>query len=266
MSTERDLKGRWALVTGASSGLGADFARVLAVCGCNLVLLARREDKLARLREEIAHNGSIQVRTVAQDLLEPNAAQGLYQALQKDGISIDILINNAGIGHFGDVVELAWEKDRDTLHLNMVVLVQLSKLFARDMVARGFGRILQVASTGAYQPDPSMACYGASKAFVLSFGEALAFELAGTGVTCTVLSPGYTDTEFHQVGGQPMTWLKRTMMMESRQVADIGVRAMLRGRRSVVAGLANAVMAWSMRLLPRRLATWLSHWALDPRK
>jgi short-subunit dehydrogenase len=264
MPTNHNLKGRWALITGASSGLGTEFARELAARGCNVVLVARREDRLRELEREIASSGVVKAHVVAMDLCEQDAPERLRQALQREGIAIDLLVNNAGIGFFGRVLDVAWEKDRDTIVLNILALVQLTRLFAKDMVARGFGHILQVASTGAFQPDPSMATYGASKAFVLSFGEAMAFELHGTEVTCTVLSPGYTDTEFHQAGSQPMTWFKRMMMMDSRKVARIGVEAMLRGRRSVVAGFANAIMAWSTRLFPRRLTTWMSHRILDP--
>jgi len=264
MSTTHDLDGRWALVTGASSGLGAEFARALAALGCNLVLVARREARLRELECELKKARGVKVHVVPTDLREQNAPERLREALQGEGIAVDILVNNAGMGFFGRVLDVPWDKDRDTMALNVLVLVHLTRLFAKDMVAKGFGRILQVASTGAFQPVPSMATYGASKAFVLSFGEAMDFELCSTGVTCTVLAPGYTDTEFHQAGGQPMTMLKRMMMMDSRKVAAIGVRAMLRGKRSVVAGFTNAVLAWSTRFIPRRWTTWMSHRILDP--
>jgi short-subunit dehydrogenase len=253
-----DLKGRWALVTGASSGLGADFARELAAVGCSLVLSARREEALRRLAAELEQAHGTEVVVLSADLGVWDGARELYERVRARQIEVDVLVNSAGFGPFGDFLELPWEKDRDVLLLNVVAVVQLTKLFARDMAGRGFGRILQVASTAAYQPVPSMASYGASKAFVQSFGEALAFELRRSGVTCTVLSPGYTETGFFAAGGQPLSRLKRASMMESSKVARIGIKAMLKGRPSVVAGFTNALLIWSSRFSPRRLAVAMS--------
>jgi len=268
MSTNKagqGLNGRWALVTGASSGLGVDFARELASRGCNLVLVARRQDRLAALRAELERDLGVAVRAFPVDLLTPNAAQTLHTALVGEGIAVDLLINNAGRGTFGNLLDGTWENDRDTIALNIGALVELTRLFGKDMAARGFGRILQVASTGAYQPAPSLACYGATKAFVLSYGEALGREWLGTGVTCTVLSPGFTATEFFQSSGQPIGWLARLVMMDSKVVARIGVRALLAGKRAVIAGWGNAVLAWAERFVPRRMVTAIAHFILDPK-
>jgi short-subunit dehydrogenase len=199
------------------------------------------------------------------DLLAPFAARDLHTALSAEGLAIDLLINNAGKGYHGDMLGGTWEKDRDTLDLNIGALVELTRLFGQDMATRGFGRILQVASTGAYQPAPSLACYGASKAFVLSYGEALGREWRGTGVTCTVLSPGFTATEFFQSSGQPLSWLHRLVMMDSKVVARIGVRALLAGKRAVIAGWGNAALAWAERFFPRRMVTAIAHFILDPK-
>ena len=253
MTQGTDLKTRWALITGASSGLGVDFATNLAARGCNVVLVARRQERLALLQEQLQTGYGVKVHTVPLDLTAPDSPQVLYEHLAQTGIAVDILINNAGAGHLSNFLEFPWQDSRSMIELNVVALTHLTRLFAQDMVHRGFGRILWVASTGAYQPVPTMAVYGATKAFVLSFGEALGFELRGTGVTCTVLSPGFTATEFFEVGGQRPNRVNRWMMMSSRQVSGIGVRAMLQGRSSVVAGFWNALTAWSIRFTPRCL-------------
>jgi uncharacterized protein len=248
-----DLRGRRALVTGASSGLGADFARVLAEHGCPLVLVARREDRLKQLAEEIASRHGVDVRVVAMSLSEPDAPQALHERLASEGLEIDVLVNNAGFGVFGECLSIPWEREREMLQLDVVAVVHLTKLFAPDMVRRGRGWILQVASIGAYQPTPSYASYSAAKAFVLSFGEALAFELRGSGVRVTVVSPGVTATEFLQVAGQKPTLYQRLSMMKSEDVARAGVRALLRGKPSTVPGLGNKLPAFLMRFTPRRL-------------
>jgi short-subunit dehydrogenase len=258
MAKRADLKGRWALVTGASSGLGADFARELAALGCNLVLTARNEETLRRLAVELERTRGAKTVVLSADLGAWDSALALYERVQGEQIEVDVLVNSAGFGPFGDFLELPWEKDRDVLLLNVVAVVQLTKLFARDMAERGYGRILQVASTAAFEPVPSMASYGASKAFVSSFGEALAFELKGSGVTCTVVSPGYTQTGFFTAGGQPLSRIKRASMMESREVARIGIKAMLKGRPSVIPGFSNALLIWGSRFAPRRLAVAMS--------
>ena len=250
----KSLRGKRALVTGASSGLGADFARNLAGRGCHLVLTARREEQLRTLADELTQRHQVEVSVVPLDLAAPDAPQRLYDGLRAAGQTVDVLVNNAGLGIYGSFLDIPWERERAMLELDILALVHLTKLFARDMVARRGGHILQVASIGAYQPSPTYATYSAAKSFVLYFGEALAYELRGTGVTCTVLSPGVTATEFLQVAGQTPSLYQRTTMMSSPQVVDIGVEAMLKGRPSVVAGRMNGLMAFSTRLIPRQWA------------
>jgi short-subunit dehydrogenase len=253
MSTE--LRGRWALVTGASSGLGIDFARELGARGANLVLVARREDRLREVGQEIAAAHGVAIEVVAIDLGTPQGPRELHRILTEERkLAIDVLVNNAGFGLYGSAVDLPWARERSMLELDILALVELTKLFAASMRSRGFGRILQISSIGAYQPTPTYASYSAAKAFVLSYGEALNFELRGTGVTCTVLSPGVTATEFLSVSGQKPTLYQRLVMMTSAAVARAGVRAMLAGRRSLVPGFVNALSAWSMRFMPRGLA------------
>lgn len=253
-----NLNGKRALVTGASSGLGADFARHLAASGCALVLVARRAAKLERLAADLRARHGVAVDVEALDLLQPDADQLLFDRLQARGLAIDLLINNAGFGLFGSHRELAWAKERDMMRLDMEVVVALSKRFAEPMVARGWGRILNVASIGAYQPTPTYAVYSAAKAFVLSYSEAFAFELRGTGVSVTALCPGITATAFLEVSGQKATAYQRLAMMDSPTVTRLGIRALLGGRRSLVPGLMNTLTAWSTRLMPRRLQTWMA--------
>ncbi|NTU83005.1 MAG: SDR family oxidoreductase [Chloroflexales bacterium] len=246
------LRGKTALVTGASSGLGVDFARDLASRGCNLILVARREDLLRQHADEIAARYAVKVEVVAMDLAAKDAPQRLYDQLKAAGRAVDVLVNNAGYGLYGSFTQLEWERERAMLEIDIVTLVHMTKLFVRDMVARNFGYVLQVASIGAYQPSPLYASYGAAKAFVLSFGEALSYELRRTNVRCTVISPGVTATEFLKVAGQQATLYQRMLMMDSPTVARIGIEAMLKGKPSVVPGFLNSVGAFLPRLLPRR--------------
>ncbi len=253
--SHKEIDGRWALVTGASSGLGVDFARQLARRGAHLILVARREERLQALAEELRRDPGVEVEVVALDLGVRGAPATLYEGLCARERSVDLLINNAGFGVHGAFLSNPWERERDMIELNVVTLVQLTKLFAGDMVKRGFGRILQVASTAAYQPVPTYAVYGATKSFVLSFGEALNHELRGTGVSCTVLSPGVTATEFQQVANHAYTSFMRLAQMKSADVARIGIQAMLKGRSSLIAGRHNALLASTVRFTPRRAAT-----------
>jgi uncharacterized protein len=183
----------------------------------------------------------------------------LFDQLNQSGKTIDVLINNAGFGLFGTFLELPWEKERSMLELDMLTLTHMTKLFAKEMVTRGFGRILQISSIGAFQPTPTYATYGAAKSYVLSFSEALNFELRDTGVTCTAICPGITATEFLKVSGQKATFYQRMVMMSSERVTQIGIRAMLNGRSSVVPGIVNTLTAWSTRLMPRRVQALMAY-------
>ncbi|MBI2384157.1 MAG: SDR family oxidoreductase [Gammaproteobacteria bacterium] len=244
------LTGRTAVITGASSGLGVDFARELAALGCRLVLVARREDRLKALQAELKEKHQADSVVVALDLTDAAAPQALFDLLKQQRLQVDVLVNNAGFGLFGNELDIPWDKTRQMLMLDIVALTHLTKLFARDMVKRGSGYILQVASIGAYQPSPTYAAYSAAKAYVLSFGQALNYELRGTGVSCTVVSPGVTATEFLQVSGQKTTWFQRITMMDSAAVARIGIRAMLKRRYSVVTGWINRLLTLTTRLSP----------------
>jgi uncharacterized protein len=257
-----NLRGKTALVTGASSGLGVDFARYLAECGCSLVLVARRAERLRELQAELSTRYQVSVEYVAMDLVETGATQRLYDQLNGAGLAIDILINNAGHGLYGEFMAVPWESLHQMMELDMVALTHLTHLFAADMVKRKSGYILLVASTGSFQPTPTYAVYAAAKSYVLSLGEALHYELRRAGVTCTVLCPGVTRTEFFDVANQRLTLFQRMTMMESAAVARIGIKAMLRGRASVVAGGFNALFALATRLMPRQLLARLAAQAM----
>jgi short-subunit dehydrogenase len=246
------LRGKTALITGASSGMGADFARQLAAQGCRIVLVARRAEKLQALRIEIFERYAVKADTVAMDLCAANAPRKLYDHLKAQGSAVDILINNAGYAQYGEFVRTDWERCRAMLELDVVSLTQLTRLFAADMADRRSGFVLLVASTGAFQPTPLYAAYAAAKSYVLYFGESLHHELRPRGVGVTVLCPGVTRTEFFDVAGQEMTAFQRTTAMNSADVARIGIRAMLAKRSCVVAGWINAAIARMAPLMPRQ--------------
>jgi uncharacterized protein len=253
------LKGKWGLVTGASSGLGVDFARQLAMRGCNLILSARRQAQLQAVQAELRREYGVEVDVIPMDLATAGAAQRLYDQLRAMGRNVDVLVNNAGYGLFGEFVEIPWERERKMLELDIVTVTEMTKLMVRDMVERDFGYVLQVASIGAYQPSPLYATYSAAKSYVLNFSEALNYELRNTRVRCTVISPGITRTEFLSVSGQQPSFYQRLMLMESEEVARIGIESMLKGRPSVVPGWLNTLTVWSNRLLSRRMATAVAY-------
>jgi short-subunit dehydrogenase len=241
----------WALITGASSGFGIDFAHELAAKGTNLVLVARRTGPMENLAVDLRAQHRIQVRVVGMDLARQGVGVELRNQLQAEGIEVDTLVNNAGYGLFGEFLEQPLDKTLDMLQLNMLSLTELTHAFGRDMARRGRGSILMVASIGGYQATPTYAAYSASKSYVLLFGEALHEELRKKGVTVTVLSPGITATDFLKVSGQRATFYQRMVMMRSRPVARIGLRALAAGRASIVPGWLNTLTAWSNRLMPR---------------
>jgi short-subunit dehydrogenase len=258
-STTSPLAGRHALVTGASSGLGADFARELAGRGAALTLVARREDRLRALAKELAADSGADVHVAALDLNDADAPDRLLADTRARGRPVDVLVNNAGFGLYGPFSELDWERERAMLELDVIVPVHLTKLFLPGMLERRRGWVLNIASIGAYQPSPLYASYSAAKSFVLNFTEALSYELRGSGVTATALSPGIVATEFLQVSGQQATRYQRMTMMDSPTVARLGIEAMLKGRPSLVPGRLNAASVWSNRLLPRRVSAALAH-------
>ena len=253
-----DLKGKTALVTGASSGLGVAFAWRLAALGADLVITARREDKLRALGAEIERRHGVKVRVIALDLSEPAAPAALFAEAEADGARVDVLINNAGGGIHRHFVDTPWEQTARQIQLNVVSLTELTHRFAAAMLARGGGHILNVSSIGAYTPSPTYATYSAGKAFVRDFTEALAYELRATPVRVCSLCPGGTLTEFHQAAGHALPPLMRATFMSADRCAAIGLSALFSGRRNVISGFSNAFSMFLLRALPRRLIVWFA--------
>lgn len=250
-TSNKPATGKWAMITGASSGFGVDFAHELAAAGNNLVLVARRVKPMQALAADIERSHGVRVNVIGMDLARPGVGAELLAMLDAEGIAVDTLINNAGYGVFGEFVGQPLQRVLDMLQLNMMSLTELTHAFGAAMARRGAGKILLVASIGGYQATPLYASYSASKAYVLLFGEALHEELRPHGVMVTVLSPGITATEFLTVSGQKATLYQRLFMMQSRPVVRIGLRALARGRASIVPGWLNAITAWSNRFMPR---------------
>jgi hypothetical protein len=244
-----------ALVTGASGGIGADLARVLAAKGCDVVLLARSADALRSLADELSRAHGIAAFVVSADLSEPGGIDRIARTLAEHKLAIDILINNAAFGALGEFARQIPEEQLRMLHLNVTALTMLTRYLLPPMLERRRGRILNVASTAAFQAGPLMAVYYASKAYVLSLSMALSEETAGTGVTVTCLCPGPTRTGFQRRAQIEKTRLLETLgMMESSDVARFGYEAMMAGRPLAVPGLMNRVGVQALRLAPRRLA------------
>ena len=240
-----------ALVTGASSGIGEELARLFAADGADLVLVARREERLRRLATELegAHGTASRIEPV--DLSEPAEVAALCERLEAAGVSVDVLVNNAGFGARGGVAELDPGRQLQMLRLNVEALTSLTRALLPGMLERGRGGVLNVASVAGFQPGPFMAVYYASKAYVLSFSEALAEELRGSGVTVTALAPGPTVTEFESEAGLEGRLLFRLGPMAAGPVARAGYRGLRRGRVLVVPGIGNKALAFSHRIFPR---------------
>lgn len=249
---------QWALVTGASSGLGSEFAKVLAAKDMNLILVARRAEPMERLAAELRERQKIDVVVLPLDISAPTAAATLERELEAKGIVPTVLINNAAFGLSGEFVEQTPERIQEMLQLDVLSLVNLTHMFARKMVAVGQGHILLVASLAAYQPCPLMAVYGAAKSFVLSFGEALHVELAPK-VNVTVVSPGLMETEFFNVANYAPKESLKASILPASVVAERGVKAMFDRKPSIVVGKINKVSAFSTRFFSRHVAALLGY-------
>ena len=250
------LKGKRALVTGASSGIGAAMARQLAAKGVNLVLVARREDVLREVQKECA---GVTVEILPYDLGAPRSAMAVWTVANAMG-PIDICINNAGFGYHRRFEDADIARDLEMLQLNITTLVELSKLFVTSREAeRGRQYLMNVGSIAAYQSTPNFAVYAATKAFVRNFTEALAAEYAGTNLSITCLTPGGTKTEFHAIAGAgEYSFIAKRSMMSAEKCARIGIAAMERGKRNIISGFINKVSCFGVRLVPRRFAAWMS--------
>jgi hypothetical protein len=244
-----------ALITGASSGIGLELARIFARAGYNLVLVARNGDRLRQLASELEKAHGARSLILATDLTEPGAAAYVLDQTTRAGLHLDVLVNNAGFGQYGLFAENDLEECLRQIQLNVTTLTHLTRLYLPGMIERKMGRILNVASTAAFQPGPLMAVYFATKAYVLHFSEALANELHGSGVTVTCLCPGATVTEFHKRANATGMKLLKMGAMDARTVAEDGYRALIEGKPVVISGFKNWLVAQSVRLAPRRLVT-----------
>lgn len=252
-----------ALITGASGGLGREFAKLFAENGYNLVITGRRKDKLKNLAEELKpYNISCEI--IAKDLAYPNAPKELFDELKQKNIHIDVLVNNAGFGISGSFADADIEKQLAMIQTNITSLTHLTKLAIDEMKKKGKGKILNIGSTGSFAPCPSIAVYCATKAYVLSFSEAIAYELEGTGITVTALCPGPTETGFAEAAGVVNAKSFKSGVMKAADAAKVGYEALMKEQPMVVAGLQNKLLTQSIRFSPRGLVTRISAFIMNP--
>ncbi len=253
-----------ALITGASSGIGEELAELFARDKSSLILVARSQDKLQALADRLSHTYGIQTLVIPCDLSQPHAAQTLFEAVTAAGWTVDCLINNAGFGGLGYFEETPLPQMSDMLQVNVLALTQLTRLLLPGMLARQRGRVLNVASTAAFQPGPNAAVYYASKVYVRFFSEGLQTELAGTGVTVTCLCPGPTRTNFNDVAKMEQTPVFRFNSMAVKPVALAGYRGLRAGRTLVVPGWVNKVLQCSAKYSYWGIARLVMKYIMQP--
>jgi uncharacterized protein len=251
------------LITGASAGIGLELALRFAREGHRLILVSRLRERLAKVAARIKEAYGTDPLILPKDLSQPGSAKQLFLELQSHGIDVDILVNNAGVGMYGFFKDADAKLLSEMMQLNMISLAELTRLFLAPMLEKGRGRILNVASTAAFQPGPLMAVYYATKAFVLSLSEALANELKGTGVSVSVLCPGPTESEFQQVSGMQGVRFFKLSMMKAAPVADAGYRGLMAGKTVILPGLTNKITPLGARLFPRNFLTSLVRFVQD---
>lgn len=253
-----------AWVTGASSGLGHEMARALAARMVDVVVTARREERLEALREELEERYTSRVHVLPADLSDPVEAEAAYRRLHASGLRPTMLVNNAGVGLYGPFVRNDLEAELRMVSLNTASLVTLTKLVLPDMLAAGHGRIMNIASLLSYFPFPDLAVYAATKAFVLSFTEAVRAEVRGSGISVTALCPGTVDTEFTTHGLAATNAYKANRPMDARRVAERGVRALMRGEGTVVVGALNKLLSEAPRTAPRAVMLRIARFLGSP--
>ena len=253
-----------ALITGASNGIGLELAKIHASRGGDLVLVARNKAKLDELKVALENQFKVSVYTIGKDLSAINSAQEVYEETSKKNILIDYLINNAGFGDFGMFSETNWDKELQMINLNITTLTLFTKLYLQDMVKRGSGKILNVASTASFQPGPTMAVYCATKAYVLSFTEAISSEVSKKGITITALCPGATETGFQAAGSMEESNLfKGKKLPSAKNVAEYGYTSMIKGKTVAIHGFMNYILSNSIRFIPRAMVLKVSRKMLD---
>lgn len=248
------------LITGASSGIGLELARFFAADGSDLVLVARTEGALRELATELEKKHGVKVRVLPKDLTDPKAPEQIFSELNGAGVTVDVVVNNAGFGAMGTVLGLPMKKQQDMIQLNVTALTELTRLYLPGMVERRRGGILNVASTAAFQPGPNQTCYFATKAFVLSYTEGLAEEIAGTGVVASCLCPGATVTNFGAASGMGETLIFKAGAMDAVTVARQGHAGFRAGRVIVITGFTNFLGTLLVRVAPRFIVRKVVHW------
>ncbi|RLQ96564.1 SDR family NAD(P)-dependent oxidoreductase [Falsibacillus albus] len=243
------------LITGASNGIGLEMAEIFSQKGHTVVLAARSKEKMEEIKHDLEKKYNNTILVKGMDLSVQGAPQDLYEELKRENIQIDILINNAGFGLFGDFTDTDLDKELNMIQLNVSALTAMSKLFSKDMVQRGKGKILNVASTAAFQPGPLMAVYYATKAYVLSFSEALENELSGTGVHVSTLCPGPTETGFSDKAELGQSKLFTSGVMDAKKVAAQAVDGLMNSKSIIIPGIKNKLLAAGIRFLPRKTVT-----------
>jgi len=244
---------RAALITGASAGIGAELARVFAANKHDLVLVARRRDALEALAGQLEGKHGISATVIVDDLGDPEAPERIFAAVRAARIDVDVLVNNAGFGLGGEFSETPIEREMTMVQVNVTALMQLTKLFVASMLQRRRGYVLNVASTAAFFPGPMMSVYYATKAFVLSFSQALAEELSSSGIVVSCLCPGPTETEFASIAQVSKAKLFDGNIADAREVAEFGYRAMMAGERVAIQGARNKLLVQAQRFVPRSL-------------
>ena len=253
-----------ALITGSTSGIGYELAYIHAKQGGNLVLVARSKDKLEHIKMDLENKYKIDAYVIEKDLSLKNSAKDVYDEIIKNNITVDYLINNAGFGDYGFFNESDWGKLERMINLNITALTQLTKLFLYDMIKRGNGKIMNVASTAAFQSGPTMAVYYATKAYVLSFSEAINNEVKNSGVTVTTLCPGATQSGFQEAALlQESRLVKGRKLPTSKEVAEYGYNAMLKGKSVAIQGILNYILANSVRFFPRSSVVKITRFIQD---
>src|SRR5208283_5713590 len=260
----REWTGKWALVTGASAGIGVAFARQLASEGTHLVLTARLQDRLEALAEKLRSTHGIRVEVFATDLSDPAAPRRIHEFTLEKQVDIELLINNAGFGQYGELPAVETQRLLDMVQVNCVAVVHLTRLYLADMVARKRGDVLILASTASFQAVPYISTYAATKAFDLLFAEGLAEEMKPHGIRVCALCPGSTESEFHAVAGQEEFATKNQETAE--KVARTGLQALVAGKSYVISGLGNYLGAQCQRIVPRRLVTRIAATMFRPGK
>jgi len=255
-----------ALITGSTSGIGYELAYIHARQGGNLVLVARNKDKLEQIKKDLENKYKMDAYIIDKDLSIKNSAKNVYDEIIDKNITVDYLINNAGFGDYGFFNESDWGKIERMINLNIIALTQLTKLFLFDMIKRRDGKIMNVASTAAFQSGPTMAVYYATKAYVLSFSEAINNEVKNSGVTVTTLCPGATQSGFQEAASlQESRLVKGRKLPTSKEVAEYGYNAMLKGKSVAIHGILNYLLANSVRFFPRSAVIKITRFIQDKR-